>query len=76
MSNFPISTYSAPIWGARSTGTAMIRKDNQARYYVNDVSVADVRVVGLFTVVTCIDDTKHYVLTAFFRLIDRTGHAE
>jgi len=71
MNDIRISTYGEPRWGSKAAGTATIRKDSQARYYVDDVCVADMRVVGLFTVVTCVDDTTHYVLTAFFQLVDR-----
>jgi hypothetical protein len=76
MSDIRISTYGAPRWGSRATGTATIRKDNQARYYVDNVGVADMRAVELFTVVTCIDGTTYYVLTAFLQLVDRTADRE
>jgi hypothetical protein len=76
MSDLRISTYGEPRWGSPAVGTALIHKDNQARYYVNNVCVADMRAVGLFTVVTCVDATTHNVLTAFFRLVDRTAAAE
>ena len=76
MNNFQISTYGAPRWGAKFTGNAVLHKDNQARYYVNNVCVADMQVVDLFTAMTCVDGTTHYVLTAFFRLLDRGAKAE
>jgi hypothetical protein len=71
MNELRISTYVEPRWGSRAAGVATIHKDNQARYYVNNVCVADTRAVGLFTIVTCVDATTHNVLTAFFRLVDR-----
>lgn len=76
MNDIRISTYREPRWGARAAGTAMIAKDSQACYYVDNVSVANVQVVDLFTVVTCVDGTTHYVLTAFFRLVDRAADIE
>ena len=76
MSDLQISTYVEPRWGSRPTGTANIRKDSQARYYLDDVCIAEMRNVDLFTIVTCVDHTTHYVLTAFFKLIDRPATAE
>jgi hypothetical protein len=71
MNDVRISTYGEPRWGSRAVGTAIIHKDSEKRYYVNNVGVTDMRAVGLFTVVTCADATTHNVLTAFFRLVDR-----
>lgn len=76
MNDVRITTYGAPRWGSRAAGTAMIRKDNQARYYVDDVAVVNMQVVDLFTVLTCDDGTTHYVFTAFFRRVDRQIPAE
>lgn len=70
MNNLQISTYCEPRWGSKAAGLASLRKDNQA-YYLDNVRIADTKVVGLFTVLTCIDNTTHYVLTAFFHLADR-----
>ena len=71
MSDLQISTYVEPRWGSRPTGTANIRKDSQACYYLNDICITEMRTVGLFTIVTCVDDTTHNVLTAFLKLVDR-----
>jgi hypothetical protein len=76
MSDIQITTYGEPRWGAKAAGMAQIRKDSQAHYYVNNVSVIDMRVVDLFTVLTCADNTTHYVLTAFFQRVDRRAGAE
>jgi hypothetical protein len=76
MNEIQISTYRAPRWGSRATGIASIRKDNQARYYVDNVAVSDTRIVDLYTVVTCIDGTTHNVLTVFFRQVDRAVKTE
>ena len=76
MSDIRISTYRAPRWEARVTGSVSVRKDTQARYYVDNVGVAAMRVEGLFTVITCVDDATHYVLTAFLHLVDRAVDAE
>lgn len=76
MSDLQVSTYIEPRWGSRPTGTANIRKDSQARYYFNDIYITETRSDGLFTIVTCVDDTTHNVLTAFFRLVDRPIIAE
>lgn len=76
MSDIQISTYREPRWGSRALGTATVRKDSQEHYSLNDVGVANLRVVGLFTVVTCVDDTTHNVLTAFFKLVDRQAKPE
>ncbi len=76
MSDVQILTYREPRWGAPVSGVALIHKDSQGRYYVDNASVADKRVVGLFTILTCADATTHNVLTAFFRLIDREASAE
>ena len=69
-------TYAAPRWGSKAIGTALIRKDNQARYYVDTVYVVDVRVDDLFTALACVDGTTHYVFTAFFQKIDRQASVE
>ncbi len=71
MSNLQISTYCEPRWGSKAAGMASLRKDGQACYYLDNVQIADTQVVGLFTVLTCVDNTTHYVLTAFFHLADR-----
>jgi hypothetical protein len=76
MSDIPITTYSEPCWGAKANGTAMIRKDSQARYYVDNVDVVDVRAVNLFTVLTRIDGATYYVLTAYLQQVDRRAAAE
>jgi hypothetical protein len=71
MSDVQVTTYREPRWGSKAAGTAAIRKDSQARYYVDDVCVADVRVVDLFTALSCVDGRTHYVLTAFLQRVDR-----
>lgn len=71
MSDIQITTYSEPRWGSKAIGTALIRKDSQARYYVDSVGVVDVRTVDLFTVLSCDNGTTYNVLTAFFRQVDR-----
>jgi len=71
MSDIQVTTYSTPRWGSRAAGTALIRKDNQARYYVDNVHVVNQQVVDLFTVLSCVDGTTHYVLTAFFQRVER-----
>ena len=76
MSDIQITTYGEPRWGAKAKGTAMIRKDSQARYYVDNVGVADVRTIDLFTVLTCVDGTTYYVLTAYLQQVDRRAAAE
>lgn len=76
MNGIRISTYSAPRWDAKPIGTVEVRKDTQARYYVENVYVTDMRNVGLFTVVTCGDNARHNVLTAFLNLVNRTATIE
>lgn len=76
MSDIRIMTYGAPQWGAKVVGNAMLHKDSQTRYYVDNVCVTDVRVVDLFTVLACVDGSTHYVLTAFFQQLDRRAKTE
>jgi hypothetical protein len=76
MSDIQITTYGEPRWGSKAKGTAMIRKDSQARYYVDNVGVADVRAIDLFTVLTCVDGATYYVLTAYLQQVDRRAAAE
>jgi len=76
MSDIQITTYGEPLWGSKAKGTAMIRKDSQARYYVDNVGVADVRVIDLFTVLTCVDGTAYNVLTAYLQQVDRQALAQ
>lgn len=54
----------------------MIRKDSQACYSVDNVTVVDVRVVDLFTVLTCAGGATYYVLTAYLQQVDRRAAAE
>jgi hypothetical protein len=76
MSDIPITAYGEPRWGSKAKGTVMIRKDGQARYYVDSVGVVDVQAVDLFTVLTCVDGAMHYVLTAYLQQVDRQVVAE
>ncbi|HEX9372457.1 MAG TPA: hypothetical protein VF897_15695 [Roseiflexaceae bacterium] len=76
MGDIQITTYGEPRWGSKAAGTAMIRKDSQAHYFVDEVGVVDMRVVNLFTVLNCADGQTYYVLTAFFRQVDRQASAE
>ena len=76
MSDIRVTTYGEPRWGSRTAGTAVIRKDSQARYYVDNVYVVDMRVVDLFTVLACGDGTTYNVLTAFFQQVERRPPAE
>jgi hypothetical protein len=71
MNYIEINTYREPSWGSLIAGKAAIRKDDQACYYIDDVRVIDMRVVHLFTVLTCADGKTHVVLTAFFQQVDR-----
>jgi hypothetical protein len=75
MSDIQITTYGEPRWGSKANGTAMIGKDGQARYSVDNVSVVDVQVVNLFTVLVCNDGTTYNVLTAFLQQVDRRAGA-
>lgn len=71
MNDIQISTYVEPHWGAKLLGTAMIRKDSQGHYTVDNVRVTDMQVRDLFTILGCVDGKTHYVFTAFFRQVDR-----
>jgi hypothetical protein len=76
MTDMQITTYTEPRWGSKANGTAMIRKDSQACYFVDKVDVVDVRVVDLFTVLTRSDGAAYYVLTAYLQQVDRQAAAE
>ena len=76
MTDMQITTYTEPRWGSKANGTAMIRKDRQAGYYVNDGDIVDVRVVDLFTVLTRSDGATYNVLTAYLQQVDRQAAAE
>jgi hypothetical protein len=76
MSDIQLMTYDKPRWGAKAGGTVRIRKDSQARYYVDNVSVVDLQVVDLFTALACADGKTHYVLTAFFQQVERRAGAD
>jgi hypothetical protein len=71
MSDIQITTYSEPRWGSKATGSALIHKDRQARYYVDSVGVVEVQTVDLFTVLSCDNGTTYNVLTAILRQVDR-----
>jgi hypothetical protein len=63
--------FMGPSGGSRIAGTVAVRKDSQASYSVNDARVVELRVVDLFTVLTCDNGTTHFVLTTFFQQVDR-----
>ena len=71
MTDIQITTYGEPRWGSKAIGTAMIRKDNQARYYVDSVGVVDVQAIDLFTVLICDGGATYNVLTAYLQQVDR-----
>jgi hypothetical protein len=71
MNFITINTYHEPQWGSRIAGKVAIRKDSQANYSVDDARVVELRVVDLFTVLTCDNGTTHFVLTTFFQQVDR-----
>jgi hypothetical protein len=75
MTGIQITTYPEPRWGSKANGTAMIRKDSQASYSVDNVDVVDVRVVDLFTVLTRSDGATYCVLTAYLQQVDRQAAA-
>ena len=61
MNFITINTYYEPQWGSRIAGKVAIRKDSQANYSVDDARVVELRVVDLFTVLTCDNGTTHVV---------------
>jgi hypothetical protein len=69
MSGTRVSLYREPKWGSLMIGEAQINMDAQGNYTLNDLPVASVHVVDLFSVLTCADGTTHVVFTAFLRLI-------
>lgn len=66
-----ITTYSEPRWGSKATGTAMIHKDSEARYFVDSVGVVHVQAIDLFTVLRCDGGATFNVLTAYLQQVDR-----
>jgi hypothetical protein len=71
MNFITINTYHEPRWGSRIAGKVAIRKDSQASYSVDNARVVELRVVDLFTVLTCDDGKTHFVLTAFFQQVNQ-----
>lgn len=76
MSDLRIMSYAEPRWGSKVAGMVTLHKDNQARYFIDNVGVVDVRVIDLFTELACVSGTTHYVLTAFFRQLDQRAIPE
>lgn len=64
-----ISVYREPQWGSLMVGDGLISKDAEGSYIMNDTPVTAVRVVDLFSVLTCADGRTYVVFTAFLRLI-------
>lgn len=64
-----ISVYREPQWGSLMVGDALISRDAEGSYTMNDVPVTAVRVIDLFSVLTCADGSTYVVFTAFLRLI-------
>ena len=75
MTDMQITTYTAPRWGSKANGTAMIRKDRQTGYSVDNIDIVNVRVVDLFTVLTRSDGATYNVLTAYLEQVDRQAAA-
>jgi hypothetical protein len=69
MNGTRISLYREPKWGSLMIGEGLISRDARGDYTLNDLPVTDVRVVDLFSVLTCADGTTYVVFTAFLRLI-------
>ncbi len=57
------------------TGQAEVHKDHFARYYIDGVRVAFTHAEGTFTVLTCVDGTKRYVMTTDWQEVQRTAGA-
>lgn len=64
-----MTVYRTPDWGSRIVRIAMVSQSGDGTYLVDQVPVAAVSTVGLFSVLTCVDGTTHVVLTAFLRLV-------
>ncbi len=54
-------------------GECNVRKDQFARYYADDVRVAIVRPMGVFTALICADGTTRYVMTSDWSEVERLG---
>jgi hypothetical protein len=58
-----LQTFAAPDnWTI--IGEAEVRKDQFARYYVDEARVAIVRPLGVFTALICADGATRYVMTS------------
>jgi hypothetical protein len=58
-----LQTFAAPgNWTI--IGEAEVRKDQFARYYVDEARVAIVRPLGVFTALICADGATRYVMTS------------
>lgn len=70
-----MSVYHAPEWRSRVSRVATIGLAGDGTYSVDGVPVLTVRTVGLFSLLTCADETAHVVLTAYLRLLHSELHA-
>jgi hypothetical protein len=69
--NSHLSVYYAPEWSSRVARVAAVSRATDGAYAVDLTPVREIRTIGLFSVLTCVDDTSHAVLTAYLRLIGR-----
>lgn len=72
MSTMRLQTF-AGLHDLTITGQAEVHKDHFARYYIDGVRVAFTNVEGTFTVLTCVDGSKRYVMTTDWAEVERTA---
>ena len=74
MSTMRLQTF-AGLHDLTITGQAEVHKDHFARYYIDGVRVAFTHAERAFTVLTCVDGNKHYVMTTDWQEMERTEGA-
>lgn len=70
-----VSIYNTAEWSSRVARVATISVAGDGTYAVDWMPVVTMNATGLFTVLTCVDETKHVVLTAFLRLVHSEQHS-
>jgi hypothetical protein len=71
MRSIAVQIYQEPRPDAEVEGTAELRQDIAARYWLNNVKVVTTRSLGEFTALACVDSQTHYVQTCAFEQVER-----
>jgi hypothetical protein len=71
-----VQIYREPRSDAEVEGTAEVRRDIAARYWLNNVKVVTSRILGEFTALACVDNQTHYIRTGAFAQVEQADECD